>query len=180
MKEDNQSQSPTTESVPGQVIAVKVNFDPPETEVENPAARSSFIPTVEAAGDEPASADDNQAEAVQTEAPSKEPANQPDTKPAEADSKPLKALPAGHKTTSPVLPVVAAVLVAIGLAAVTVYAYMQTQPKKDNKPNTSQSAAPEVKSEDIDKEAKEIDRSLEAADEGDFPISELTDSNLGL
>lgn len=99
-----------------------------------------------------------------------------------AEAAPAPIQPVVHKSGAPVFAIIAAVLVAIGLAAITVYAYMETQ--KDNKPATTQTNTQEddaaADSQAVDDTSKEIDKALEASDEADFPEDELTDQNLNL
>ena len=157
--EDN-TIKPNETTNPGQIIEVKTPIDTP------------LIPTVEAAGEPP----------VINQETSMEPT------PSVSEQQPVSEAPpqmppAPHKASAPIAAIVAAILVAIGLAAVTVYAYKKTQ--NDSKPaitnkNTTQT---EVKStaQEVDQTVKEIDSTLTTTDDAkDFPDSEITDQSLGL
>lgn len=89
-----------------------------------------------------------------------------------------------HKSGSPVAAIVAAVLVAIGLAAVTVYAYMQSQ--ADQKSDTSQSASSDQQTQqgdtakDLDDTTTELDAAVKDTEEQTMPASDVEDKNLNL
>lgn len=184
MREDNQTFTEQPSS--GQVIDVRVTPAPQATSLESTEPESRpLIPTVEAAGD-PSESEGGLATPPET-VPNNEQSASTDAQ-VKSDSNtvnntPPPQVPAAHKTASPVLAIVSAVVVAVGLAAVTVYAYMQTT-QEDSKTNSSQAAdtvtSNEVKKEDVDQATGEVDNALDATDEADFPESELTDNNLGL
>lgn len=162
MEDDNRSVG-TAE--PTQTIDVR-------TPIETP-----IIPTVEAAGDPPI-----QEEAPPADSPMAEPAQ--NNFPAEttsADAAAPAPMEAPHKAGAPIAAITAAILVALGLAAVTVYAYMKSQ--NENKPaatTTTQSASQTAASE-VDKTTKEIDNTLSSTSEAtDFPANEISDQSLGL
>lgn len=186
MREDNQTSA--GQPPQGQTIDVKVIPAPQLASTESiERAHKPFIPTVEAAGDPPlGEAEPPTPEETEAHADEQSEPLAPEAKPDNdtPNNTPSHVEPGAHKAPSPVLAIVAAIVVALGLAAVTVYAYMQTQTKDDRKTNSSQSAntaaSAEVKKEDVDRTAGEIDNALKATEETDFPESELTDSNLGL
>lgn len=160
MEDDNQ---PVQTENPSQVIDVKT---PDETPI---------IPTVEAAGDPPAG--EEAPVPVQQTAP--EPASSPE-QPADIQT-PADVPEPPHKAGAPIAAIIAAILVAIGLAAVTVYAYMKTQ--EDGKKTTSTSTQTDSSNaaNEVDQTTKEIDSTLNSTSEAtDFPEAEITDQSLGL
>jgi uncharacterized protein HemX len=172
--EENNENNPVENPTPGRVIDVQVH--------------EQFIPTVEAAGDPP---EDQTVPVTETPALSEEPsepspempteeAHEPDTKPPH-DEHPA---PAAHKPGAPVVAIIAAVLVAIGLIAVTVYAYQKSQDgnktDKYSLPSTNSETQADTATKEVDDVSKAVDSASNSADETDFSESELTDQNLGL
>lgn len=156
---DDNTIKPNETTNSDQIIEVKTPTDTP------------LIPTVEADGDPPVNNQDNPVES--TPSLPEQPANE-----APAPQMP----PAPHKASAPVAAIVAAILVAIGLAAVTVYAYQKTQnDSKAAKTNTSTQTELKSTAKEVDQTAKEIDSTLTTTDDAkDFPESEITDQSLGL
>lgn len=165
--EDN-TIKPDETTNPGQIIEVKTPTDTP------------LIPTVEAAGDPPVS--------EEASVPTEDNAIRPDQEqPVEAEQPaseaPAPITPLPHKASAPIAAIVAAVLVAIGLAAVTVYAYQKTQNDSKATITNKNTTQTEVKStaKEVDQTVKEIDDTLTTTDDAkDFPDSEITDQSLGL
>lgn len=174
MNENNQENQPSTS--PGQVMDVKVTpvpVEPPED-----VSTSPFIPTVEAAGDPVGTESDVTA----NEMPNKAGVPVADQyEPTDNFSPP--AAPSGHKASGPLFAIIAAVLVAVGLAAVTVYAYINsTEKDKKGIDNSQQESTktPAVTSQDVDNASNDVDDALNSTEDTDFPDSELTDQSLGL
>lgn len=96
---------------------------------------------------------------------------------------PAPTAPAGHKSSGPIAAIVAAIVVALGLAAVTVYAYMKMQ--NESKPTSSQLEDSNKQtetpvSEDVDNATKDVDEAINATDQSGFDEAELSDESLGL
>ena len=88
-----------------------------------------------------------------------------------------------HKKGMPVIALVIAVIVAVGIAGLVIYTYMKTN--NDGEINREDSTTSveklQANSEDVDITIKEIDASVtETSDEKDFPSEELSDTSLGL
>jgi multisubunit Na+/H+ antiporter MnhC subunit len=175
MEDNNQSSNPTATPTTGQIMDVQVS--PTTPRVENTSTPTSFIPTVEA-DDSPMHVPPQ--ESTQDENPAPEQANDTDKPSEESQSQP-PAMPPAHKGSAPIAVIIAAIVIAIGLVGVTVYAYMQSQ-DKDEKTDTSQTqqTTPEVTGEDVDQTTADVDEALGATEEADFPEAELTDQTLGL
>lgn len=179
---DDTAPKPAEDStaVPSPINDVQVAPAPVEPPAEASAEhRQPLIPEVQAAGDpsvnEPAPAPNNQTP----------PAPGPDeTSPSAAAPEPTHDHHQ-HKSGGPIVAIIAAVLVAAGLAVITVYAYMKTI-QKDEKPATSQTAEDATRNEkeetgaEIDQTTKDIDGAIESSEEADFPEEELSDQNLSL
>lgn len=107
------------------------------------------------------------------------PAAEPQTAPpAPEAAQPLKP---PKKGKTPVGVILVAVLTAISLSVLTVFAYMKTkdnpQIKNDQQSQTEQKAT----TGDVDDTTKGIDESLKSMDDtADFNDTDLSDSNLGL
>lgn len=157
--QDNTDQKPSDESVqPAEVEGVEVAQAPAaEEETSSSSTDQEPTSTPETGAD---GGDKDKASEVQTPAPLQ---------------------PIVHKSGAPVFAIVAAVLVAIGLAGVTVYAYMQTQkkPAADTTQTTTEDKSADDAKE-LDETSKDVDEALEASEEADFPENELTDQNLNL
>lgn len=176
---DDTAPKPAEDStaVPSPINDVQVAPAPAESSAEVAAEhRQPLIPEVQAAGDpsvnEPAPAPNDEAS----------PAPGPDTtSPAPGPAQDHRQ----HKSGGPIVAIIAAVLVAAGLAVITVYAYMKTV-QKDEKPAASQTAEDAARDEkeetgaEIDQTAKDIDGAIESSEEADFPEEELSDQNLSL
>lgn len=159
--ENNTDQKPTDESLqPAEVEGVEVAQAPAAEEETNPQDSGA------------------QAQASGSDAD----ADKKDNAPVPAAETPAPIQPVIHKSGAPILAIVTAVLVSIGLAGVTVYAYMQAQ--KDNKPAASQTTTEDnsaaESSQEIEDTSKDIDKALEASEETDFPEGELSDESLDL
>lgn len=90
-----------------------------------------------------------------------------------------KALKNPKKGKTPVGVILVALLVAISLGALTVFAYMKTKDSAPVKP--AQQTEQKASAQDVDNTTQGIDESLKAADDAaDFNDSELSDTNLGL
>lgn len=83
------------------------------------------------------------------------------------------------KTRAPIGAIILAVIVAGGLAVLTVYAYRQTnQPVTEDIPTETTQA---VEGSEVDSTSAEIEQSISELDDAeDFTESELSDSSLGL
>lgn len=165
-----------SENNDGEVINVKVT-SPEEAAETNNEPTASFIPTVEAAGDPPAD------EAQQTPASDQPvPAADIDTSEhTEHNTTHPEAQAPVPRSSSPLAAIIAAVVVAVGLAGLTVFAYMKQQ--ESNKPvpaADNSSAQQETPTQEVDTTDQEIDEALKASDEADFSESELSDESLGL
>lgn len=154
----------------GQTIDVKVTpVEPVEAPVEETTTQdpSSTIPPVEAAENAP---DTNSVSAA---------AEGTNETPAPTTDAPL-ASQNNHKPGAPIVAIVAAIFVAIALAAITVYAYMQQQNSTEKTNESTQTTTPTVNGDDVNQAEKDVDDALKSADETDFVESELTDQSLGL
>ncbi|CAN5680412.1 hypothetical protein BH23PAT1_BH23PAT1_3270 [soil metagenome] len=78
------------------------------------------------------------------------------------------------------LPVIVAIVVALGLAGLGVFAYMQSQ-NSDNLPLAPAAVQEEpTAEEELDQAVKEVDQAIEATDgAADFPEEDLSDPTLG-
>lgn len=88
--------------------------------------------------------------------------------------------PQGHKR--PLVPIIVAVLIALSLSGVAVFAYLNQQKKTETK-QTSQttSPAPSATSADVDETNQAIDTDLNSAnDDADLDDNTLSDTNLNL
>lgn len=179
---DDTAPKPTEDStaVPSPINDVRVAPAPAEPAAEISAEhRQPLIPEVQAAGDP----------SVNEPAPT--PNDQTPPVPGPDATSPPTAAPEPthdhhqHKSGGPIVAIIAAVLVAAGLAVITVYAYMKTV-QKDEKPAASQTAGDTARNEkeetraEIDQTAKDIDGTIKASEESDFPEAELSDQNLNL
>lgn len=111
----------------------------------------------------------------------------PEPVPSAAPEHSLLSAQASHKSDKPIAVIIVAVLVAMSLIAVTVFAYMKTQNDTHPEANhtttspggTHQQAA--VTPNDVDTTSKEVDQTLSSLDDAkDFPDTELSDQALGL
>lgn len=102
--------------------------------------------------------------------------------PAHDDKLPAPAMPTGHKAGGPIIAIVSAVVVALGLAAITVFAYLKTQQTDNPAPqqNTSANEPAPAPAEQVDQATKDVDEAINAADEAGLDETELTDESLGL
>lgn len=176
---DDTTPKPADDStaVPSPINDVQVAPAPAEPLAEAPVEqRQSIIPEVQAAGDPSVN------EPV--------PASNDQTAPGPDGTLPANGAPTAsqdhqYKSGGPIIAIIAAVLVAAGLAVVTVYAYMKTV-QKDAKPATNQlveDAADKEKEEagaEIDATTKDIDNAIDSSEEADFSEQELSDQNLSL
>lgn len=149
----------------------------PASEAEQPQAAPEVT---EAPASEAAPEPEAQSTGADTAATPVKPDAQPE--PPKDGNLPAPAVPAGHKAGGPIAAVIAAIVVAVGLAAVTVYAYFKTQ--NDNKPSTSETApaaqAEPSAADEVDDTTKEVDQAIEDADGSEFDEAELSDESLGL
>ena len=108
-----------------------------------------------------------------------------------ADTKPLIAqatAATAHPTDkAPVGAIVAALVIAVGLAALSVFAYMKTSDKpannaKSGTQSVNQSAAPAaITGKDVDTATKGIDETMGSTnDTADFDSNSLSDASLGM
>ena len=112
----------------------------------------------------------------------------PDAKDAQAAHAQADHLLAAHskKGHKPIIPIMIAVVVALVLGAVTVFAYLKTQSHTkgggdvtDTMTHT-ETQTPAVTSEDVDAADKAVDTAAGANDATDMPESDLSDATLGL
>jgi uncharacterized protein HemX len=157
-----------------------------------PAKSTPIVPIVEAAGDPPADEEVKEEASQPTETADAEetPAETTDAAKPEASEKaeeknPFAVPDMPHKKTgTPIAAIAIAILVAVGLAGVTVYAYMKTQnetksPYETGSQQTEQPAS--VTPADVDSTSKEIDDAVNSIDDSkDLPENELSDQSLGL
>jgi len=106
-----------------------------------------------------------------------------DSNPVSVDNKLTDSSTPKHK--KPIGVIVVAVLVALGLAGLSVYMYMKNQPEPID--NNAATADPtdekntEATPESVDDATQEIDESMDSLDDNtDFSESELSDDTLGL
>jgi uncharacterized protein HemX len=92
-----------------------------------------------------------------------------------------------HKSHPPIVAIIVAVVIALALVGVTVFAYMSskndTKHEGDDHEMTEQQSSQQsaATTTDVDDTSKEVDSTLGSVDENkDFPESELTDQALGL
>jgi uncharacterized protein HemX len=171
---EEQSTNPTDISDKGEIIDVKTSAN-------------SFIPTVEAAGEEPVEQTQPQSQEQQAVQAAPVDASQPPSadKPIESvdtdESKKPEQQPI-HKPKKPIGVIIAAVVVASLLAAVSIFAFMQQQDEEDTATSTSNNTTQQTDTTpaEVDQTTAEVDKALEAAENTDFPESELTDNNLGI
>ena len=112
---------------------------------------------------------------------------QEETNKSEHDKKELLAAHASHKSHGPKLVIVIAVVIALALSGIAVYAYLQTQKdtKSDKATDTTQheserTVAPAT-STDAENAAKEMDETIKATDEAqEIPESGISEQSLGL
>lgn len=96
--------------------------------------------------------------------------------------------PSTHKPKKPVGIIIAAVVVALLLTGVAVYAYIKTQNDSsssdkyslNNGSSKTDTASKEVSTDDVDTASSDVDTALKSVDETDFPTTELTDQALSL
>ena len=144
---------------------------PSETPTETPATKPTF--DVQAA----------LAEANNTQASAAE----PDAKDAQAAHAQADHLLAAHskKGHKPIVPIIIAVVVALALGAVTVFAYLKTQSHTksggDATTTHTESQTPAgATTEDVDAADKAVDAAAGTSDATDMPESDLSDTTLGL
>ena len=148
----------------------------PVMDIQPPQAQS-----VKAAPTEPEVVAEASTSAEPTTQPPEGTADQPEAKPLVA-----QVTAATAKRKAPIATIVVAVVVAVALAAVSVVAFMQTDKKQattsGNTPATTQETAkPAVTTSDVDAATKEIDDSLNSAnDAADFDTKSLSDTSLEL
>lgn len=175
--EENNPQTPNDSSQAGQVMDVKVTPAPVDsveaTGSNETAPTAQPVAVTEDSIPGPASQNSEQQAQPESSSTSEPPSNLP-----------APAAPSGHKAAAPLMAIIAAILVALGLAAVTVYAYMKSQDEAPKSTETSQTetqdSVPAATSADVDQASGEVDEALNASEEADFPDSELTDQSLGL
>jgi uncharacterized protein HemX len=89
--------------------------------------------------------------------------------------------PVKHKSGAPIAAIIVAILVALGLVGVTVYAYMQSNKKTPATTTTTQQTTDKATTQDVDQASKDVDDSLKSLDANkDFPESDLSDQSLKL
>lgn len=91
----------------------------------------------------------------------------------------------GSHKSHHVVPIVIAIIVAIGLTSAAVFAYIKTNQKTDNHPETEHTTQPTQSTPattgDVDDASKQVDDTMNSAnDEKDAPESDLSDQTLGL
>jgi len=99
------------------------------------------------------------------------------------DVHPLLAAHA-QKKHGPVVPIVTAVVIALALIGVTVFAFLKTKDSSNSTgdhPATHQETTTPATSSDVDNASQQVDEALAAVDDTkDFADSQLTDQTLGL
>ena len=140
--------------------------------------RVASVEPVEAPFEEASNANPQAAPPKNESSDNTQPTSQSTVPEAQEQDTMVPPAPQNHNNGAPVLAIIAAVLVAIGLAAVTIYAYIQSQDTTETTQTVNQ--APPVTGEDIDSTEAEVDEALKSTEEADFPDSELTDQSLGL
>lgn len=165
--------------------------DQPETTPSNPES-APLVPESESAPAEPEVSEAAPTNIDITSADTSEPApegegssSEPTSDSAPAEPQLLHATPPAHKSHGPVLVIVIAIIVALGLAGLVVYTYLKDKNgdiKRDDSTATNQTVdKPQASAADVDAAEKEIDSGLQKADDNkDFPSTELTDTTLGL
>ncbi len=98
--------------------------------------------------------------------------------------------PSSHahaKRSAPVAAIIIAIIVAVGLAGMVVFAYMQNKDsgdiKRSDTPANSQAVVekPQASVSDVDSTTQEIDSGLQKADDAkDFSATDFSDASLGL
>jgi flagellar basal body-associated protein FliL len=85
---------------------------------------------------------------------------------------------AAGKKKAPIGVIVAAIVIALLLAAVAVFAYMKTQNKAASSNNPK---VPTIGVSDVSETEKQLDDSLsKVSDDTDFAVGDLSDASLGL
>lgn len=87
-----------------------------------------------------------------------------------------------HKSGAPVVAVILAIVIALVLTAITVFAYLRT---KDDTASTKSPSAntvqPKVSAQDVDQTSADIDSTINSVDDvKDFAAEDLTEKSLGL
>ncbi|MBA3758251.1 hypothetical protein H0X10_01295 [Candidatus Saccharibacteria bacterium] len=174
--EENNDIKPVDTPTPGRVIDVQIPQDEPAEPI---------VPIVEAAGDPPETSDatESLAPVAVDETPVEKSADNQSV--SEDKTRHEEAHPATvHKAGTPIVAIIAAVIVAVGLIGVTVFAYMKNQDgsktDKYSLPGVSSQNQADTTGNEVDDTSKDVDNALKSADEADFPESELTDQSLGL
>lgn len=111
------------------------------------------------------------------EVPAAQPADQPT---AEQKAEALLQTAAPKKARTPVGLIAFAIIVCIGLGALTIYTFMQTKKKPETQQTTTQTPAPAVTAEDVDQTTKELDETVDSVDNTDVTDNDLSDTSLGL
>ncbi len=90
--------------------------------------------------------------------------------------------PVHKKSGAPKAAIVVAIVIALALAGLTVFAYLKTQNGADSKtPSTSTDSSQKATTDDVDQATKAIDDSANSTnDTTDFPANELSDQSLNL
>jgi hypothetical protein len=97
---------------------------------------------------------------------------------APQSAKPLKA---PKKAKTPIGVIIVAVIVALSLSALTVFAYLKTKDSPSVKDNQKSQAQDRASAGDIDDTTNGVDEGLKSLDDTkDFNDSDLSDTNLGL
>lgn len=110
-----------------------------------------------------------------------------DAKPEDNESDKPKPPVHGSGKKAPKAVIAVAIVVAIGLIGLSIFAYMKTQDESPATGNTDTTThedgdnhAEPATANDVDAATKQVDAALEPVDETDFSESELTDQSLGL
>jgi uncharacterized protein HemX len=104
----------------------------------------------------------------------------PDTQSAEQQAEALLQTTAPKKPKTPVGLIVFAIVVCIGLGALTIYTFVQTKKKPETQQTTTQTTTPAVTAEDVENTSKELDETVDGVDNTDVNDNDLSDSSLGL
>ncbi len=171
-------QSPSVRPVSDVVTDTPV-AEPTPPEVVTAPVEETDVPVSEAPAEEEATS--TEVTATDTQSAPEAPANNPmAVTPDNAGSAPLR-----HK--APIGAIIAAIVIALLLAAATIFAYLRsskdTTATSTKFPTTAASTAtqPQLKASDIEQTSQGIDDSIKSIDNNkDFSSTDLSDTTLGL
>ncbi len=183
MEDTKETTSTAPVAVEGGVMDVKPPSSSDASAVDVRVETGASTETAPVVTEEPVTAADtisDESEAPVGDAtPTKGTEPDPKSEPGNDNPMAIPPAPAGTHKGAPKAAIVVAVIIALALAALTVFAYMKT--KNDSKQSVNDRASSSVTASDVDQASKDLDTSLNKADDTkDFPESDLTDQNLGL